>query len=311
MFDVIQIVLPVFLVVALGYLLRVRGLVSPAVNSGFSWLVFYVAAPALLFRGAATASLSSALDLSLIGSVYGVSLLFALIVMTAGFRIDPARRGVVAQGSFRSNLVFVGLPVLASAMGTGSEVMGPVSLLIGFTVPLYNFLAVVVLTCCRSDRGEGRGIPRDRLRDVLFNPLILASVAGILYSATGLPLPTAADRTLQLVGGVASPLALIAVGVSLDLSRLRSEALSALSVSTVKLLLYPALLYGILTLLDVDPVRVEAAVILTSAPTAVASHIMAMELEGDEKLAASVVVSSTLLALLTMSGWLMLFRGVL
>jgi hypothetical protein len=195
-------------------------------------------------------------------------------------------------------------------MGTGQEVMGPASLLIGFTVPLYNFLAIVVLTFCRSDR-EAKGISRTILGDVLFNPLIIASAAGLLCSAAGLALPSALDKGLELVGGIASPLALITVGISLDLSRLRSDILTFVAVSASKLLLYPVVLYSILIFLEADPLQVEAAVILTAAPTAVVSHIMAMELGGDEKLAAAIVVGSTLLSFITMSGWLAFFRGVL
>ncbi|HUT52976.1 MAG TPA: AEC family transporter [bacterium] len=300
--QILNTVLPVFLVIALGWALGAGKLIDEEMNRKFSWFVFYVSAPALLFQGAARTTLSAALDLKTIGTVFGVSLATALIVYMAGARLKASRRGVVAQGSFRSNMVFVGLPVIQNALG--KEVLGPAAVLIGFTVLLYNFLAVLVLALPHGNGGESGLDLKKTVRDVALNPLMLSSAAGLLFSAFDLHLPAAAGRAADMVGDIAAPLALVVVGASLDLKQLRHEIGPSLAVSLIKLVLYPAVIFAVLRFLGETGPDLEATVLLMAAPAAVASHIMAKEMKGDERLSSSVVIGTTVFSLFTITAWL-------
>ncbi len=305
--EIVDIVLPVFLVIGLGYLLRAIGLVGTDASSGLSKLVFYVAGPALLFRSAALTPLSKAIDLRAMVSIAAVTALIAFTVYLACFRSSPSRRGVLAQGALRSNMVFVGLPVIDNAFG--SEVLGPAAVFVGFMVPVYNLLAVLVLALPHHAEKPGdRDLWIKAALDVLRNPLILGSVTGIAFSALGLTTPSSIDKSLELIARMALPVALLSVGASMDLGRVRYDLSPAVAVSAIKLIAYPALVYICLGMLDVTWLERQFVVLICASPTAVVSAIMAQEMKGDEQLAASIVIATTIGSLFTISAWIAFLR---
>ncbi len=305
--EIINIVLPVFLVIGLGYFLGAIGLLGEEASSRLSKLVFYVAGPVLLFRSAALTPLSQAIALETIGSVAVVTVLTACAVYLACFRSAPSRRGVLAQGSMRTNMVFVGLPVIENAFGP--SVLGPAAVLIGFMVPVYNLLAVFLLALPHhADNPESRGIWKKATLDVLRNPLILGSMSGVLFSAASLPIPTSIDRSLDLVARMALPAALLSVGANMDLGRVRVEIVPTAVAAFVKLIVYPAAIYICLGVFGVTGLERQFVVLINAAPAAVVSAIMAQEMKGDEQLAASIVIGTTIASLFTISAWIALFR---
>jgi predicted permease len=305
--EIVNIVLPVFLVIGLGYVLGAIGWMGPAASSWLSKLVFYVAGPILLFRSAALTPLSKALDLAAMGSIAVVTVLMAFAVYLACLHSAPSRRGVLAQGSVRTNQVFVGLPVIDNAFGP--SVLGPAAVLIGLMVPVYNLLAVLVLALPHHAENPGnRDLWKNATLDIARNPLILGTMAGVLFSALSLPIPTAIDRSLELVARMALPAALLSVGASMDLGRVRMEILPTTVTSVIKLIVYPAAIYVCLGMFGVTGVERQFVVLIYASPTAVVSAIMAREMKGDEQLAASIVIGTTIASLFTLSAWIALFR---
>jgi predicted permease len=303
--TVLNIVLPVFLVIGLGWGLRRGGFLSAEANGVLTRLVYWVAAPALLMRSAATTPLRDSVNPQALGVMTAVTVAMAWAVYAACWRSAPARRGVIAQGAFRSNQVFLGLPLVYYAWG--DEAVGQVSVMVGLMVILYNTLSVPVLTL--PHRQEGADAWRaflDALRRILTNPLALGSVAGMALSASGLPQPRALDTALDLVGRTALPLALISVGAALDLRRLRSELPMTAAVTVLKLVVYPALVWAGVRWAGLDGLALKATVLIAATPTAVVSYVMAREMDGDEQLAAALIIGTTLAALPATIGWLLI-----
>ena len=300
---ILNIVLPIFLVIGLGYSLRRAGFQGEETSGALSRLVFYVSAPALLARATAGNSLDQTFNLPVVLVVIVVSILIGAGTYIVCFRSSSSRRGVIAQGAFRSNQVFVGLPVVIYAYG--EESVSAVAVLISFVVIIYNFLGAVLLILPQQDKSVQMStiLARTSL-GVLRNPLIIACILGILFSLTGLDLPLALDRALALVGRTAAPLALIVVGAGLDFHRLRNDLRTTILVSLVKTILYPALVYIGLKMLGLSGPDLRLPVLIFASPTAVVSFIMARELGGDEKLAGSLVIGSTLISLATIICWL-------
>ncbi len=306
--ELLSIVLPIFLVIAVGRVLRLCGLVPPAVDAAFSRLVFNVSAPALLLRSAARTSLADAAYPRLLAVLIAVTVVLALAVYAAARRLPPARRGVFAQGAHRSNMVFVGLPIVVNAYGEPGLAAGAV--VIGAMVVVYNLLAVLLLALphrTRSARSPGLWV--DAALRSLRNPLILGCGIGMLWSATGLGMPVVVDRTLELVGRIALPLALLSVGAGLDLRELRAEMVPTLLASGLKLVVYPVGIWLGLRAIGLGGLALAVPVLLLASPTAVTSYVMAREMQGDERLAGAIVVGTTLVSLATYVGWLALLRG--
>ncbi|MBC8424011.1 AEC family transporter [bacterium] len=300
-------VAPVFLVIGLGYLLRVCGILREPVQSSLSRLVFYAAAPLLLLRAIAGTPFSSSAHLPTIGVVMAVSVLTAAVSYPLVRRSPPARRGVLAQGTHRSNTFFFGLPVAVSALG--EQVVGQTAVLIGCIVVIYNLLGVLLLTLPHRDLSvRSPAVWGEALRRIALNPLILGVTAGLALSLTGIVLPEFLDRPVAMVGRPALPLALITLGARIDLGRLRAWLAPALAVSAVKLVVYPALVWLWLRELGLRGDALQAPVLLVAAPVAVVSFIMAREMKGDERLAGALIIGSTLLSVFTTVGWLTLLR---
>jgi len=175
--NLVNIVLPVFLVIGLGYVLRLRGFMGEEANAWLSRLVFYVAAPLLLFRSAALETFAWGQSLGTLLVVGGVAVLVAAGTYVAGRRLPPARRGVLAQGCLRSNTVFFGLPVVVSAFG--DRVLGSLSILVAFMIVVENLLSVLVLTLPHQKLSAGDPAlwTRSAAR-IGTNPLIVAAPRG-------------------------------------------------------------------------------------------------------------------------------------
>lgn len=306
--DLVNIVLPVFLVIGLGYVLRLRGFMGEEANAWLSRLVFYVAAPLLLFRSAALESFAWGQSLRVLLVVGGVAVLVAAGAYLAARRLPPARRGVVAQGCHRSNTVFFGLPVVVSAFG--DRVLGPLSILVAFMIVVENLLSVLVLTLPHQKlSARDPALWTRSAARVGANPLIVGCAAGILVSTAGVRLPAGIDRALALVGGIASPLGLLCVGAGLDFGKLRSEMRATAAAATVRLVVHPALTYLALRSVGVTGLELGMAVLLMACPTAVVSYIMAREMDGDAHLAGAIVIGTTVASLATLLGWLALLRA--
>lgn len=307
--EIINIILPVFLIIGLGLLLRAIGFIGEGANTALSRLVFYVAAPALLFHSTSQTPIQQSVNLQALLLIAVVTMVIGFAVYLAAARSSPERRGVLAQGSHRSNMVFVGLPIIANAYG--DSVLGPAAVLIGFLVVWYNFLAVLFLVLPHQ-QASARS-PKVWLMPVTkmaMNPLIIGCLGGILVSAAGLRVPLPLTRALDLVGKTALPLALISVGAGLEFGRLRAEVTASALVSLVKLIVYPALVYAGLSMMHYEGVALEVPVLLMATPTAVVSYIMAKEMNGDERLAGAIIIGSTSASILTISAWLVFFRFV-
>jgi len=307
--DLANIVLPVFLVIGLGYALGARGFIPAEANAWLSRFVFYVAAPALLLRSTSQESFAWRESLPTLLATGGVTVLVAAGAYIAAGRLAPARRGVLAQGCLRSNTVFFGLPVILNALG--DQVLAPLSILIAFLVVVENLLSVLVLTLPHQKLSARDPALwwRTALR-IVTNPLILGCAVGILLSTVHLHMPAGIDRALALVGSTASPLGLLCVGAGLDLGQLRSEIGATSVTAAVRLVIHPALVFFALRALGVAGLELDMAVLLLACPTAVVTYIMARELEGDAHLAGAIIIGTTVASLVTLLGWLALLRQV-
>jgi predicted permease len=305
--DILNIVLPVFLVIALGTLLRRLELIDAAFLRQTNRLVYYVCLPLLLFYKIGTADFGQNFNLALVAATIGaVATVFLLTYGWAALRgYPPAVRGVFSQGAFRGNIAYIGLAIALNAYGeTGLTRAG---ILMGFLVPFLNLFAITALLWPHRGAGNEHGT-RFWLRQFLLNPLILASAAGILWSWLALPMPVLLERSLKISSSMALPLALIAIGGGFSLQKLRGDLTLAIAASVGKLVLLPLVALLLLHLLGVTGLDLGIGVLIAGTPAATANYIMAQELHGDAELAGSIVMLSTLASAVTYTVALYLLR---
>lgn len=307
--DIVQAVLPVFLVVALGAAARrFRFIGAPFIDTANA-LVYWLLLPALLFHSIGTSDFRLAFSGRLVAGGYGatVAVFLAATLVSRRIGISPAEQGSFVQGSFRANLAYVGLPVVLSAVGDAA--LRKAGILLGFMVPLLNALAVVALvTPHGGGPGRAREGARKILRQVATNPLILSSFAGIAWSLFRLPVPVMAGRTLGLLSQATLPLSLMCLGGSFSFERARTGWRLAAAAAAMKTLLLAALGIALYRWMGVSGDDLRVGAIMMGCPTAVITYVMASQLKGDPDLAGTIVVVSTAASCLTITGWLLALR---
>ena len=299
-------VLPMCLVMALGYGTRRLGWIRREEISAINKIAFRIFLPCLLYYNVYCSDLSGSFDPLLMAyAVGGVLLTFGL---SLGYTLLteklPERRGVMIQGMFRSNYVIMGIPVATALLG--ADQLGTVSILIAVVVPLFNMLSVIVLEVFRGQKPK----PLHILGQIAKNPLVIGSVLGILTLAAGIRLPHILEQTIQNISAIASPLQLFLLGAFFQFSGLKTYRRELVTVSAAKLIVAPGLFLGLGALLGFRGVAFVSLIGVFASPTAVNSFTMAQQMGGDAELAGDIVVTTSAASILTMFLWIFLFKSL-
>ena len=299
-------VLPIFGLILLGYAAKCMGLLDRDDVRKMNKVFFRFFLPVMLFYSLYTSDLSTAVQPALVAYALGCTLLIFFVSLVIAARLEPerSRRGVIVQALFRSNLVFIGLPVVESLMG--AENLGPVVLLIATVVPLFNILAVIVLEYYGGERTR----PGRLFLDILKNPLILGSLAGFLALISGLKLPLPLETLARQMNQACSPVMLFMLGAFLQLSGLKRDLRAVLWISAGRLLIVPAVTLLPAVLLGWRGVALASLLPVFASSTAVNSFTMAQQMGGDAELAGNIVVATSALCSLTLFFWCFLFKSL-
>ncbi|BAN35627.1 auxin efflux carrier [Sulfuricella denitrificans skB26] len=294
--SVAQAIFPIFALILLGYGLRRWFRLSDDFWPQLDRLIYYVFFPALLFH-----SLSGfQIDLGAATPMLEVAILYMLAGMALGyvakylFHAPPKVFAASFQSSFRFNS-YVGLAVAGAIHG--QDGLAAIGLLMGFLVPMANVAAVWAL----ARHGEGHW-----LKEILFNPLIMATAGGIFFSLAGLHLPDLLQRPIALLSQASLPMGLIAVGAGLKLQSLNRYRRTLWYGVLVKLLVLPAIAWGLASVFGLTGVYFHIAVLMAALPVSTVSYVLAMRMGGDGSISAAQVMVTTLLAMVTLPMWLLL-----
>lgn len=303
--HVIDTLAPVFLIVAVGALLRAIGFLSVDLTKGIIGLTYWIALPALLFYKIATSDYQIGSAVNILAVVAGGMLVCILLGLAVCIflNVPKSSRGAFIQGSFRGNLVYVGLPIaifhaMASVNANAAIVERNAILSLSMIIPIYNITAVLVMIGCGS---ESRGnFVLVSLRKLATNPLIIGCLAGVLYRLILGDMPLFMMRGLEGLGMMALPLALLGIGASLVQSQELRNFQYGLTAALIKVFVAPAAGVVIIKLFGLSVIESQTALIFLACPTAVSSFILADEMGSDRYLAGGIVVMSSLLSLLSL-----------
>ncbi len=299
-------VLPIFALVLLGYWAKRLGMLDRGDVAKMNKVFFRFFMPVMVFYNIYTSDLSSAVKPVLLAYAFGGVILIFLLSLLLVQHVEPvrSRRGVIVQGLFRSNQVVIGLPVVASLMGEGN--IATTVILTATVVPLFNALSVIILEVYGGQRTK----PKKLVLDILKNPLIIGSVAGIVFLVFGWRLPVPVATTAKQLSQAASPVMLFLLGAFLKLDGLRRDLRAVLWISAGRLLIAPAIVLLPAVLLGFRGVDLASLIPIFASSTAVASFTMAQQMGGDAELAGNIVVATSALCALTLFFWCFLFKSL-
>jgi len=299
---------PVFLLMIAGNMLYRWGMLDRHFSDVADRLVFKVCLPCLLFMNLSGTDIRRNFDVTYLGFCFGVTLVSILGIWALSrlFLGDRGMVGAFVQGSYRSSAAILGIAFIENIYG--SSEMAPLMML--GSVPLYNIFAVVVLTLENNKmRGQDMGGKiKNACVGVVKNPIIIGIFLGLLASCFRYKLPGMFGRAVENLGAIASPLALVSIGVSFQgrsaLAKMRQTGIAAF----LKLIGLAAVFLPLAVWLGFRDQKLIAIIIMLASPCTPTAYIMAKNMEGDWTLASSIVVVTTFFSSITLTGWIFLAR---
>lgn len=294
--------LPVFLLIVLGYALKQKRWVDDAFWAPAERITYYIFFPALLIGAGTRADLGGEQVWPMALSLFAATLIVALaaIALKPVLGLKDAAFTSFFQGSIRPN-TYVGVAIALLMYGDAGVALLSIAILA--VVPMVNLIAVPVMVRWGDAHADAR-TPKKALLEIARNPLVLGCLIGFGLNALGLSLPPVIEPLLDILGRAALPIALMAVGAGLDLSDLKANATTAAQATALKLIALPALTWLLASAQGMSGLPFQMAVLYACLSGSASSYVLAREMGGDTPLMAGIITATTLVAMLTMAAWI-------
>lgn len=308
MFSVLNVVAPVFALIALGYL-AVRLKLYP--SQGVPGLITYVnsfATPCLLFRAMSSVDLASAFNFSVIGPFYlGAFAMLAIgaVLAAHAFKRRPGEAVSVGFAATFTNTVLVGIPLVQRAYG--EEAMPIVYSIVGLHAPVLLTLGMFVMELARRDGGKVSTALMQGMRKSITNPILIGIAAGLVANVAGYRVSGVVDDVTLLLASTVMPVALFGLGGALNEYRLADTWTQALAMTILKLIVHPLIAWVLMVpVLGVDPDIARYGVLLAAMPAGINVYIFATYYNRAVDVAANTILLTTTLSVVTITGWLLI-----
>lgn len=298
--------LPVFLVMAAGYILRLTGVLNESFVKTANKFNYAVTLPILLFTDLSATDIIGDFDLRYVLFCAAVTVI-AFFALWIGARLFLKDKSIIAefvQAGYRSSAAVMGVAFIQNMYGDSG--MAPV-MIIG-CVPLFNVFAVLVLTFESSEKANGAEHIKKSLINIAKNPIIIAILLGVIVSLLRIDFPEIIDKTLSSFAKMATPLALIAIGAGFEGRKAVSKVGTTAVVSMIRLVIMPALFLPAAVKIGFTSQELIALIVMLGSPTTPSCYIMAKNMGHEGVLTSSAVVATTLLSSLTLTFWIFLAR---
>ena len=299
--------IPIFLMMLLGMLFRKLGWMDEVFAAKMNKFVFLVPLPVLLFEQLATVDFSEVWDIKFI--------LFCFVVTAISITIstlisllwkDRSVKGEFIQATYRSSAALLGIAFIQNIYGT----VGMAPLMIIGSVPLYNIMAVVVLSVFKPGNNSfDKELVKKTLKGIATNPIIIGIVAGFVWSALKLPMSTILHKVVSNVGATATPMGLMSMGATFELRKATSKMKPTIVAVFMKLVGFCAVFLPVAAVLGFRNEELIAILVMLGSATTVSSFVMARNMGHEGTLSSGVIMMTTLLSAFTLTMWLDVLRS--
>lgn len=298
--------IPIFLLMVLGVFFKKTGLFQENMINGINQFVFKVTLPILLFGDLAKQDFAKAWNGKFVAFCFVVTLVsISLVALMSMALKDKSQRGEFIQGAYRSSAAVLGIAFITNIYGNS----GMAPLMIIGSVPLYNIMAVVVLSFTNPDQGGmSPALIKKTLKGIVTNPIIIGILSGALWSVLRIPMPTILAKTVSNLGGLTTPLGLMAMGASFQWSEAKSGMGPAFVASFMKLIGLCMLFLPVAVLLGFREAELIAILVMLGSSTTVSSYVMARNMGHSGVLSSSIVAITTLGSAFSLTFWLYVLK---
>lgn len=288
-------------------LFRKLGWMDEVFAAKMNKFVFLVPLPVLLFEQLATVDFSEVWDIKFI--------LFCFVVTAISITIstlisllwkDRSIKGEFIQATYRSSAALLGIAFIQNIYGT----VGMAPLMIIGSVPLYNIMAVVVLSVFKPGNNSfDKALVKKTLKGIATNPIIIGIVAGFVWSALKLPMPLILHKTVSSIGATATPMELMSMGATFEMKKATSKMKPTLVAVFMKLIGFCAIFLPVAAMLGFRNEQLIAILVMLGSATTVSSFVMARNMGHEGTLSSGVIMMTTLLSAFTLTMWLDVLRS--
>ena len=299
--------IPIFLMMLLGMLFRKLGWMDEVFAAKMNKFVFLVPLPVLLFEQLAMVDFSEVWDIKFI--------LFCFVVTAISITIstlismlwkDRSIKGEFIQATYRSSAALLGIAFIQNIYGTA----GMAPLMIIGCVPLYNIMAVVVLSLFKPGNNSfDKALVKKTLKGIATNPIIIGIVAGFVWSALKLPMPSILHKTVSSIGATATPMGLMSMGATFEMKKATSKIKPTLVAVFMKLVGFCAIFLPVAAMLGFRNEQLIAILVMLGSATTVSCFVMARNMGHEGTLSSGVIMMTTLLSAFTLTMWLDVLRS--
>ena len=300
----IKVILPIIVFMGLGYLFRRIHVAGEKTFREMNKICFRCFLPVMIFYNIYRSNLHEDFELSvLIFAVISVLCIFFVAILFTNKTIQNSKnRSVVIQGIYRSNYVLFGMEVTRTICGENN--MGMASILAAVIVPIFNVLAVVLFEAYGSETKNKLHV----LKGIVTNPLIIASVLGIVVKLANISILPLGENIIGSISRVATPLALICLGGTFAFKKIAEYKKELVVTCLGRLVIVPLIFLTIAVLLGIRGPNLVALMVMLASPAAISSYTMACEMKGNGELAGMIVVFTSVLSIITIFLWVFILH---
>lgn len=304
--KIVSTIIPIFLIIFIGWLIRKKKFMPDEFLAPANKIVYYIPIPAMIFSAVSKASFHEEFNITILLITFASLFIVAIIAwsLTALADMPKKMKGPFIQSAFHGNFGYIGLAVVFYYLG--SSAFANASIFAGFIMILQNSLAVAILQyhSGNGDHNKKGDIFITNVKAIATHPIILAAIAGIVFSLSEITLPVIVDRTLSILSGMALPLALLLIGASISFKVIKDYLLQIIEASLLKLVVMPGVGILLFSLFSIPASDYLPAFILLGSPTATMVYVMAREMDGDAGFAVAALSACTMLSALSFTIWL-------
>ena len=299
--------IPIFLMMLLGMLFRKLGWMDEVFAAKMNKFVFLVPLPVLLFEQLATVDFSEVWDIKFIIFCFVVTAISITIsTLISLLWKDRSIKGEFIQATYRSSAALLGIAFIQNIYGTA----GMAPLMIIGSVPLYNIMAVVVLSVFKPGNNSfDKALVKKTLKGIATNPIIIGIVAGFVWSALKLSMPTILHKVVSNVGTTATPMGLMSMGATFELRKATSKMKPTIVAVFMKLVGFCAVFLPVAAVLGFRNEELIAILVMLGSATTVSSFVMERNMGHEGTLSSGVIMMTTLLSAFTLTMWLDVLRS--
>ena len=307
--EIFSIVVPVFVLVIVGYAFVKIGLVTDSVIDGLMRFAVIIAIPCLLFRATYSLDLNAAFEWRSLAAYYAGAIgcfVIAIVIFRFGFKKRPGESIGIAFAALFSNLVMLGVPISERAWGL--EFMTPNFALIAVNAPICYLIGITVMEFSRADGRNGRDTAIVVVKAMFKNSLMIGIGLGLMVNISALQLPEPVYASIELLARSAIPVALFGLGGVLTRYSSKEASREASVVTALALIVHPVIALWVCWWFELTEDVIRSIVLMAAMAPGLNAYLFATLYKRGEAIAASTVIMATTLSVLTLSLWLVFLR---